>query len=53
MTTLTDQAPVTCQACGKPMHLWQDTSGSGWSHDSLYDEYLCWPPPNLDQDGDL
>jgi hypothetical protein len=48
-----EQDPITCRACGKPIHPWQDTSGSGWSHDSLYDEYLCWPPPNLDEAGDL
>lgn len=30
-----------CRACGQPMHLWQDSSGSGWMHDKLIDEYNC------------
>jgi hypothetical protein len=52
MTTITSPGPAEaiCRACGKPMHRWQDSSGSGWMHDTAADEYLCWPPPNLDQD---
>jgi hypothetical protein len=54
--TGTDQVKVTknCAGCGKPMHLWQDSSGSGWAHDRLTDEYACWNV-NRDayEDGDL
>jgi len=43
-----------CGQCGRPMHLWQDSSGSGWMHDSLADEYRCWPPArDEDEDGTL
>jgi hypothetical protein len=51
--TITDQAPVTCRACGKPMHPWQDTSGSGWMHDTVADEYRCFRDNRVAYEEDL
>jgi hypothetical protein len=35
-----------CPACGKPVHLAQETAGGaiwiGWMHDSAADEHACW-----------
>jgi hypothetical protein len=31
-----------CGGCGKPMHQWFDSSGSGWMHDRPADELACW-----------
>jgi hypothetical protein len=43
-----------CASCGKPMHLWQDSSGSGWMHDRLADEQSCWNASRSDyEDGTL
>jgi len=30
-----------CRLCGQPTHLWQDSSGSGWTHDTIKAETDC------------
>jgi len=46
----TDLIKVTrlCALCHQPMHLWQDTSGSGWIHDSAAAEYTCFRDQRAD-----
>jgi len=51
MAAIDFKVTKNCGQCGRPMHLWQDSSGSGWMHDSLADEYRCWPPAR-DEDED-
>lgn len=53
MGTTYDKVTISkdCAGCGKPMHLWQDSTGSGWMHDRAVDEQRCWDDNRAQYEG--